>query len=320
MKVLTAEKLTKIYQNDPHSAASSKKAINNADFSIEEGEIFGFLGPNGAGKTTAVKLLNGMILPTEGACSVFGIDPAAFPEKVHAISGVITEHAQMYNNLTGMQNLMFFGAVFNIDETESKHRALNLLESLSLLEAKDQKLGEYSTGMRQRLSLARAMIHKPKILFLDEPTSGLDPESALNVNNLIKSLSRENGTTVFLCTHQLRYAQEICAKYGLISEGSMLASGTLDELHSLVFSGLTAELSVECQMWREEWKEKIIERGSGNDKRKDFNVEIESEQDIPVLVKQITDTGGKIYHVSAHKHSLEEIYFALLEKTRRSAA
>ncbi|MCL2214811.1 MAG: ABC transporter ATP-binding protein [Treponema sp.] len=311
MDVLTANNLTKVYQ-------SGKKALNRINLSIEEGEIFGFLGPNGAGKTTAVKLLNGMLKPSEGSCSVFGINPGENPEKVHAISGVVTEHAQMYNNLTGLANLMFFGSVFGIGEEESKRRALKYLERLELLEAKDQKLGEYSTGMRQRLSLARALIHQPKILFLDEPTSGLDPESALNVNNLIKSLSREKGTTVFLCTHQLRYAEEICTKYGLISEGSMLAEGSLDELHSLVFTGLTVELDVECEMWSEEWKSKVKECEAGNGKRKEFKTEIESEQEIPELVKKIVDSGGKVYHVSAHKHSLEEIYFTLLEKTKRT--
>ena len=289
MNVLTADNLTKIYQ-------SGKKALNSVCFSIEEGEIFGFLGPNGAGKTTAVKLLNGMLQLTEGSCSVFGIDPCGAPEKAHAISGVVTEHAQMYNNLTGLQNLMFFGAVFGINEEETKRRALELLERLELLHAKDQKLGEYSTGMRQRLSLARALIHQPKILFLDEPTSGLDPESALNVNNLIKSLARDKGTTVFLCTHQLRYAEEICTKYGLISEGNMLASGTLDELHSLVFKGLTAVIKTETE---------------------EKKVEIGSIEEIPDLVKHIVGSGGKVYHVSAHKHSLEEIYFALLEKQKK---
>ena len=200
MKVLTADKLTKIFPN-------GKKALNGVNLAIEEGEIFGFLGPNGAGKTTAVKLLNGMLQLTEGSCSVFGINPGNAPEKVHLLAGVVTEHAQMYNNLTGFQNLMFFGELFGIGESETKRRSLELLECLSLLDEKDQALIEYSTGMRQRLSLARAMLHQPKILFLDEPTSGLDPENAQSVNNLIKSLAHDKGTTVFLCTHQLRYAE-----------------------------------------------------------------------------------------------------------------
>jgi len=175
-----------------------------------------------------------------------------------------------------------------------------------LLDAKDRKLSEYSTGMRQRLSLARAILHQPKILFLDEPTSGLDPESAQNVNNLIKSLARDKGTTVFLCTHQLRYAEEICTKYGLISEGSMLAAGTLDELHSSVFSGMTVKLK------SDKYPPGLKTRQDGEYMLADVN----SQDEIPPLVKQIINSGGNVYHVSAQKHSLEEIYFALIEKKR----
>ena len=275
MKAIVAERLAKIFP-------SGKKALNGINLAIEEGEIFGFLGPNGAGKTTALKILNGILQPTEGSCSLFGIAP----EKAHAISGVVTEHAQMYNNLTGLQNLIFFGELFGIAENEAKRRALEIMEMLSIIEAKDQKLSEYSTGMRQRLSLARAMIHRPKILFLDEPTSGLDPESVQNVNNMIKNLASEKGTTVFLCTHQLRYAEEICTKYGLISEGSMIATGSFDELHSLVFSRISVMI---------------------NDKE----IKVSSRDEIPALVKRIVDSGEKVYNVTAHKHSLEEIYFAI---------
>lgn len=300
MKAIIANRLSKVFP-------SGKKALNCVDLAIEEGEIFGFLGPNGAGKTTAVKLLNGVLQPTGGSCGIFGINPGNAPEKVHSLSGVVTEHAQMYNNLTGFQNLMFFGAVFGINENEARCRALEILECLSLLDAKDQKLSEYSTGMRQRLSLARAMLHQPKILFLDEPTSGLDPESTQSVNNLIKSLSRGKGTTVFLCTHQLRYAEEICTKYGLISEGNMLATGSLDELHSLVFSGLMVMIKAD------KYPQVLGMRQAGEY----ILIDADSYDEIPVLVKQIVDSGGKVYHVTARKHSLEEIYFALLDKRKK---
>ncbi|MCL2833348.1 MAG: ABC transporter ATP-binding protein [Treponema sp.] len=297
MKAITAGGLTKVYK-------SGKKALNSVDFEIEEGEIFGFLGPNGAGKTTAVKVLNGMLEATEGKCSVCGNDPGSAPEKVHAISGVVTDRAQMYSNLTGIQNLVFFGTVFGLSEEESKKRGLGLLERLDLLDAKDQKLAAYSTGMRQRLSLARAMIHHPKVLFLDEPTSGLDPESAQSVNNIIKNLAHEKGATVFLCTHQLRYAEEICTGYGLISEGSMLAAGSLDELRSGVTSGITAVVKADkypdIQSLRREGEFAMIN--------------VESEEEIPALVRKIVEHGGKVYHVSAARLSLEEIYFAFIEK------
>jgi ABC-2 type transport system ATP-binding protein len=299
MKFITADQVTKIYPN-------GKKALNRVDLSIEEGEIFGFLGPNGAGKTTAVKLFNGMLQLTEGSCNVFGIEPGKSPEEIHRLSGVVTEHAQMYNNFTGLQNLMFFGEVFGIDTDETKRRSLEILECLELLDAKDRKLSEYSTGMRQRLSLARALLHQPRVLFLDEPTSGLDPESAQNVNNLIKSLAGDKGTTVFLCTHQLRYAEEICTKYGLISEGSMLAAGSLDELHSLVFSGMTVKIK------SDKYPQGLKTQQDGEY----MLVDVDSQDEIPPLVKQIINAGGNVYHVSARKHSLEEIYFALIEKRK----
>ena len=301
MAVISAEKLHKVY-------AGGKRALGGVDISIDEGEIFGFLGPNGAGKTTAVKVLTGILQATEGSCSVFGFDPGRFPEKVHELSGVVTEHAQMYNNFTAMQNLIFFGSAFGMGESESRSRALELLERLDLTDAKDKKLASYSTGMRQRLSLARAMMHRPRALFLDEPTSGLDPESALSVNNLIISLAREKGTTVFLCTHQLRYAEEICTSYGLLSEGSMLAAGSLDGLRSLVFAGMTVMIKADT------FPQGLPLRREGEYAL----IDVEDQEDIPVLVKKITDSGGKIYHVTAHRLSLEEIYFALIEKRKKA--
>ncbi|WP_312280674.1 ABC transporter ATP-binding protein [Oscillibacter sp.] len=298
MKAIIADGLTKIY-------SGGKKALDNVSFELEQGEVFGFLGPNGAGKTTSVKLLNGMISPSEGSCHVFGIDSLTSPEKVHTISGVVTEHAQMYGNLTGQENLMFYGTLFGLSKEESRKRALALLERLELTTAKDKKLTTYSTGMRQRLSLARAMIHTPKILFLDEPTSGLDPESAQSVNSMIKELASEKGTTVFLCTHQLRYAQEVCSSYGLIDDGALLAVGSLDALRSRVFSGLNVHIKSNC------FPEKIAFMKIDGQWAE---INVQTEEEIPPIVKSIVDAGGNIYSVTANKLSLEEIYFSLIEK------
>lgn len=269
---------------------------------VEPGEVFGFLGPNGAGKTTTVKLLNGMLTPTEGTCRVLGADPAREPEKVHAAAGVATEHARMYDNLTGLQNLVFYAEIFGIPAEEAGRRAAALLGKMELEDAKDRKLAAWSTGMRQRLSLARALIHRPKVLFLDEPTSGLDPESAQNVNRMIREMAENSGITVFLCTHQLRYAQEICTRYGLIEEGSLLASGTLEELREEAFSEITLQIRADK-----------MPPGMGFKKTgaQEYETAVRSEKEIPEIVRRIAAAGGDIYGVEAKEPDLEDIYFAL---------
>ena len=299
MKAVLTEHLSKTY-------GSGKKAVDDIGIALELGEVFGFLGPNGAGKTTTVKLLCGMLAPTQGSCRVFDIDPSRNPEKLHRVSGVVTEHAQMYDYMTGLENLIFYGTLFGMDAAESQKRGAELLERLDLLDAGNRKLAAYSTGMRQRLSLARAMIHHPKILFLDEPTSGLDPESAQNVNRLIRELADE-GATIFLCTHQLRYAQEICTTYGLIDEGALLAAGTLEKLRELIFSG------VRVIMKADRFPKGLNSRAVGNGA---YEITVDSEGEIPLLVKLIVDSGGDVYHVSAEKMSLEEIYFSLIDRRK----
>lgn len=298
MYAVSAENLSKTY-------ASGKKAIENLNFSIEKGSIFGILGPNGAGKTTTIKLLNGILTPSYGGCSVFNIDPQNEPDKMHLIAGVVTEHAQMYDELTGLENLVFYSNVFGINKHDGTIEARALLEKLNLIKFQNQKLATYSTGMRQRLSLARAMIHKPKILFLDEPTSGLDPESALQVNKWIEELSVNDGVTIFLCTHQLRYAQEICTNYTLIDNGQMLAIGTLQELRQKVC--LNMDVCIECG--------NILEDMQSNEKENSNIVRsVQSKKEVALLVKELVEKGVDIYSVVTNEPSLEDIYFDLIQK------
>lgn len=301
MKAVICENLSKRYGQDT-------MAVDHINLQLEAGEIFGFLGPNGAGKTTTVKLLNGMLSPTVGSCRVLDYDPAQEPTKVHRLAGVVTEHAQMYDYLTGLENLAFYGMLYGINPVDSQKRAERLLAQLDLTAARDKKLAAYSTGMRQRLSLARAIIHEPKILFLDEPTSGLDPESTQDVNAMIKRLAEENGITVFLCTHQLRYAQEICTAYGLIDNGTLLASGTLQELRARVSSGITVRICADHVPPELSLQKLDVQR---------YETSMPEESEIPGLVAAIVNAGGNIYHVSARQPSLEEIYFTLIEKAEK---
>ena len=171
-----------------------------------------------------------------------------------------------------------------------------------LTEAKDRKLATYSTGMRQRLSLARALLHRPKVLFLDEPTSGLDPESAQNVNQIIHNLACKEGITVFLCTHQLRYAQEICTRYGMIDQGTLLASGTIDELRARVFTSKSLRICASAVPD----KLNFVKCGAN-----EFETQIQDKKEIPDLIRKIVDAGEDIYSVNLAEPSLEDIYFAL---------
>ena len=297
MSAISAENLSKIY-------SGGNKAVDGISFSLERGEIFGFLGPNGAGKTTTIKLLCGMLAPSGGNCRVFDIDPAKDPEKLHQIAGVITEHAQMYDHLSGLENLMFYGTLFGMNRPVCEKRAKELLERLDLTEAQHRRLSGYSTGMRQRLSLARALMHSPEILFLDEPTSGLDPESAQNVNMLIQELAA-GGTTVFLCTHQLRYAQEICTTYGLMDKGSLFAAGNIEKLRSMVSDKV--KVRVKASRIPKDMEYETIGEHT-------YDISVNSEDEIPLIVKRIVGAGGDIYQVSTEKMSLEEIYFSLIDR------
>ena len=293
METVTIQKLSKTYPG-------GKEALKQLSLSLNLGEVFGFLGPNGAGKTTTVKLLTGVLTPSGGSCDIMGVNPSTQPEKAHLLSGIVTEHAQMYDNLTGMENLIFYAAAFGLGPKEGKQRGESLLRELELTEAKDRKLAAYSTGMRQRLSLARALLHRPKVLFLDEPTSGLDPESAQNVNQMIHNLARKEGITVFLCTHQLRYAQEICTRYGLIEQGSLLAAGTIDELRARVFPSKSLRI---CASDVPE-KLNFVKCGAN-----EFETKIRDKTEIPDLVRKVVEAGEDIYSVNLIEPGLEDIYF-----------
>ena len=295
METVTIQSLSKTY-------TGGKEALKQLSLSLSAGEVFGFLGPNGAGKTTTVKLLTGVLTPSGGSCEILGVNPNTQPEKAHLLSGIVTEHAQMYDNLTGIENLLFYATAFGLKQKEGKRRGELLLRELDLTEAKDRKLATYSTGMRQRLSLARALLHRPKVLFLDEPTSGLDPESAQNVNQMIQNLARKEGITIFLCTHQLRYAQEICTRYGLIEQGSLLALGTLEELRARVF--ITKTLCVCASAVPDGLN--FVKRGAN-----EFEVNIRDKKEIPGLVRKLVEAGEDIYSVNLMEPSLEDIYFAL---------
>ncbi|MDD7647749.1 MAG: ABC transporter ATP-binding protein [Ruminococcus bromii] len=280
-------------------------ALFGLDLEVEAGSIVGYLGPNGSGKTTTVKLLTGLIQPTLGDSTVLGLSSAKESGKIHALTGVLTETAACYRHLTAMENLRFFGALFGLEDAKVRTRAEHLLKKLDLWSVRDRKAGTFSTGMKQRLSLARALIHTPQVLFLDEPTSGLDPESASIVNRMIGDMARDEGTTVLLCTHQLRYADEICSSFAILDQGILRASGSLEMLGNAAGLHPTASLRVADGA---EMPSDFVQNGGFWEK------EIREDQDMPGLISELIRREVPIYEALIRRPTLEDVYFSLVQK------
>ena len=273
-------------------------------FDIRRGEIFGFLGPNGSGKTTTVRILNGILSPTSGHAEILGKPVKENTPELHRLCGVMTESASCYENLTAEQNLIFFGRMYGMEEKLLKERANLILKKLELLDVKDKKVKAFSTGMRKRISLAIALIHSPRILFLDEPTSGLDPENALNVTRLIKELAKENEVTIFLCTHQLKYAEDICTLYGFINKGNILGFGTFDEL------ALRKDASLKLKIRGKNISEKL---GFLHEDNNLYSKTISGDNEVTPLLNSILASGGEIYELVQQKWTLEQLYFKYIK-------
>ena len=279
MAVIETRGLGKTYQN-------GVRGLEDLSLSVAPGEIFGFLGPNGAGKTTTVRLLNGTLEPTEGESRVLGM--SSRDEAVRMMTATIGELAQMYDHLTVRENLLFFAALYDIEVDVARQRAKDLLATLRLEDRTDQKLGTLSTGLRKRVQLARALLHRPKIVFLDEPTSGLDPDASSEVTGLIRSLAEKNGTTIFLCTHNLTLADSICDGVGLINEGRLVVAGKKDQLIESVTKRKVVEITTE---------------------EKTHSLEYEETRQINALVRSVLDAGEYILDVTVIRPTLEDLYF-----------
>jgi ABC-2 type transport system ATP-binding protein len=294
MNAIEVINLSKSYNKD-------NIALKDITFDVPTGSIFGFLGPNGAGKTTLVRTLNGILYPTQGNGKILGKDIINDRKEIRTLCGVMTENAGIYENLTCMENLNFFGKMFGLNSDEINKRSLYLLNEFKLLDVKDKKVKTFSTGMKKRLSLIRTLLHSPQILFLDEPTSGLDPESSKIVLDFIKKIALEEDVTVFLCTHQLKYAEEICNLYGFINKGNLIAYGTFNEL--LYNKNQNIKLEIKgINLPNIDNMKKI--------KEDRYLISINNEENIPNILQQIFNLGGKIYEAKQIHWDLEDLYFA----------
>jgi len=204
-------------------------AVDHVDLTVKNGEIYGFLGPNGAGKTTGIRMLCTLLTPTAGTAKVAGFDVVHQAIEVRKKIGLVSEKLIMYPRLTASENLMFFGSLYKIDHEALRKKVDELLEMVQLAPFKDKAVGGYSSGMRQRLNVIRALLHDPEIIFLDEPTTALDPQSTRFVRDLVKEL-KEMGHTIVLTTHLMEEADELSDRISIIDHGKLVATGMPEEL------------------------------------------------------------------------------------------
>lgn len=279
MTAIHAEGLTKVFDD-------RIRAVSGVNLDVEEGTIFGFLGPNGAGKTTTIRLLNGTLTPTGGTSRILGLESRE--EEIRRRTATLAEEARMYEHMSVLDNLRFFAAMYDLPPSEAEPRIRTLLERMKLWDKRELKLGSFSTGMKKRVYLCRTLLHRPEIVFLDEPTSGLDPEAATQVTDLVRSLAREHGTTIFLCTHNLFLAERICDGFGFIRSGELVAAGSREEL--IRASTQTPEVEIRTDRGTERF-------GYG------------TEADIDGLVRRVQEQGKRIIEVRPLRPTLEEVYF-----------
>src|SRR5713101_717654 len=223
--IVETRRLTKIYRD--FWGRQKKRALNALDLQIHQGEVFGLLGPNGSGKTTTIKLLLGLLFPTDGDAFVFG-QPASDVKKNERI-GYLPEESYLYRFLNAEETLDFYGRLFNMDPILRRKRAQELIDMVGLSADKKRILKEYSKGMRQRIGLAQALINDPELVILDEPTSGLDPLGTRWMKDLIMDL-RKRGKTVLLCSHRLDDVQDVCDRIAILNDGELQELGAVNEL------------------------------------------------------------------------------------------
>ena len=204
-------------------------AVDRLTLSVTEGEIFGFIGPNGAGKTTTLRMMGGILAPTEGSVIIDGIDMTEEPEKAKRRIGFIPDRPYLYEKLTGMEFLRFTADLYGIGEGEFNEKSEKILKQFSLDHWSDELIESYSHGMKQRLIISAAILHDPKVIVVDEPMVGLDPAGTRMVKSLFRNLA-QGGTTLFMSTHTLGIAQDVCDRIGIIHKGSLIATGTIEEL------------------------------------------------------------------------------------------
>jgi ABC-2 type transport system ATP-binding protein len=297
--MITLTSLTKVFE--------TMKAVDSVTFQVGEGEILALLGPNGAGKTTTTRMLAGILSPTSGEATVGGFHVRTQTEQVRAIVGVLTEYHGLYQRMQANEYLDFFGRLYGLSAAVRRQRATELLEELELRVDSGRWLSEYSKGMRQRLSLVRALLHDPRVLLLDEPTSALDPQSARLVRNLLRRL-RGEGRTILACTHNLSEAEELADRIAILRRGKLIGLGTVAELRARLLGAPVFELRFGARRLNLEkvvaQEAEVIASGSGFVR---YRVAHPAKTN-PVILQQAMARDARVAELCEVTPSLEQVY------------
>jgi ABC-2 type transport system ATP-binding protein len=283
-------------------------AVDNLNFDVKKSELFGFLGPNGAGKTTTIRLLTGQTRPTSGSLKVSGKDVTREPNEAKEHIGVVPENSNVYDEMSAWDNLIFAGQLYRVPRNEREKSAKELLELFGLYERRKDHARVFSKGMKRRLTIAAALVHKPSILFLDEPTSGLDVQSSRMIRNLIKELNKA-GTTVFLTSHYIEEADQLCHRVAVINKGRIVAVDNPEKLkasvekHQIIEVSFDKTQNLEHELAKLKDTKKVMQFG---DK---FRLHVRNTSEaVPLLVDFSKENGLKIISINTLSPSLEDVF------------
>ncbi|MCK4972250.1 MAG: ABC transporter ATP-binding protein [Candidatus Heimdallarchaeota archaeon] len=292
------------------------KAVDELNLEIKEAEIYSLLDPNGAGKTTSVRMITGLLRPTMGGARVLGLDISENLQEIRSRVGHLTETPALYERLTVRQNLDFFAKLYKVPETEIKPRIEEIVDLFDLPEKLDDPAGTLSKGMKQKVAIARAMFHKPELIFLDEPTASLSPESAKVVREQIVKLAKKEKRTFFICTHNLFEAERLSSRVGIINHGRLVAQGSPGELREMrkdetvtIFRFSTWESNT--KEFFEDMKIEIIEQNQ--DKKYVSAIIKDIEKQTPNIINSLAKNNFQLVEVKHEFPTLERIYLELVE-------
>ena len=299
-------------------------AVDDISFDVKRGEIFGLLGPNGAGKSTTIRMLSTLSRPTGGKAIIGGYDVVKNDTDVRKLVGIVSEKMIMYGRLTAKENLWFFGSLFKIPKKVLERRVDDLLELVQLSKWKNAQVGTFSTGMKQRMNVIRALLNLPQVLFLDEPTLGLDPQSTVEIREFIKKINRENKTTILITTHMMNEADLLCDRIGIMDHGKIVALDTSTNLKKLISGTETTILKVEIANLSPELIASIralscVESVS-QDNSTHVKVHAHGDGAFDSIIDAIRAKRGKIDSIENLQPSLEDVFLHLTGHEVRDSA